>query len=191
MSDRLSEAQAAILFCSIHKDEEVEMFCNKCSKPTCTKCLTSDHAGHEVDTIAKLSRKLNYNRDSYLDSLAKKIEINREMNKRKMYEVMCHNECLASRNKSGLQSQRAQIHSLVDELIDNQISTCESCNTKLTQNLGSIQKQQMDADAVVQEMMDTFRNTEMSGVDLVQYNADLKTRIEGMAIQGLDQCYDR
>ena len=58
MSDH---AQVAILLCDKH-GEEMDMYCKTCQTATCTKCLNTDHNGHDVDTISKLNRKINNSR---------------------------------------------------------------------------------------------------------------------------------
>ena len=47
----------------------MDLYCKYCKKPTSSECLSTDHVGHQVETIVEWNRKLINDRDMYLNEL--------------------------------------------------------------------------------------------------------------------------
>ena len=180
MASDVTQAQAVMLFCTKHTTEEMDMYCHQCKKATCTKCMTTDHVGHEADTIAKFSRKITNNRVQFFGSLTATHELKRRQKTRKFREVKCLNENVLSNGKNSLEKRRQKLHRVVDELIDKESDICQSQNYKLTDGIGNAEKKQAEADTKIGSMLAVFQKTTMTGIDIIEYYEDLRSRVESM-----------
>ena len=173
-------AQSAMLFCPKHPTEEMDMYCHRCKKTTCTKCMAGDHLGHDVDTIAKFSRRLTNNRDGFLEELTAKYQMKRKPKLRKFQEVKCRNEHVLSNNVTSLEERRENLHTLIDELIDKDVNRCHDHNTKLKEDIEKIEQKHAGTDNTIQEMLSTFEKTTMTGLDIIEYYDKLSSLLEKM-----------
>ena len=180
MASDLISAQSAMVFCTKHTTEEMEMYCKNCKQATCTKCMTEDHLGHEIVTIAKFSRKLTNNRDGFVDELTAKYQGKRKRKLRKFREVKCRNDNVLSSNVKSLGERRKKLHNIIDELIDKDMNKCRTQSAKLMEDLEDVEKEQTETDNKIQEMLTTFDKTTMTGLDIIEYYDQLRSLIENM-----------
>ena len=192
MASDITAAQAVMLFCTQHTTEEIDMYCHQCKKATCTTCMTEDHLGHKMETIAKFSRKLTNSRERFHGDLAVTYERKRRRKARKFREVKCQNDNVLSNNVKSLEERREQLHKVVDELIDKELNTCQSHNIELVEKLESIEKKHVDEYDKVEKMLTVFENTTMTGLGIIEYYQDLKTQVERMESDvDVENCYDK
>ena len=180
MANMANAAQAVVLYCEKHPTEEVDMYCRRCKTPACTACLRTFHNDHEFDTIAKYSKRLASDRERFLKDLTAKYERKRKPKRRKFHEVKCHNDHVLSCNVKLLEERRAKLHSIVDELIDNGMKTCQTNNAKLTADLDKLKQKETETDDKIQEMLTTFEKTTMTGLDIIEYYDRLRSLVESM-----------
>ena len=184
MSD---QSQVALLLCDKHVEEEMDMYCKTCKRPTCTKCLkTAEHQGHDLDTIPKLSRKIKNRRLDILKEMECKVNPVRNENCRHLRNVKCRNEQLLKRNVENAEKKRAELHRTIDEIIDSHVN----CMTENSQKLGEeidreVDKLQAD-ESELMKMLDTFEKTTMVGLDLIEYYEKLRVKVD--KLQTLDFC---
>ena len=182
MSD---QAQVALLLCDKHVEEEMDIYCKTCRKPTCTECLqTAEHQGHDLDTIPKLYRKIKNRRLDLLKEMKTKVNPVCNKNRRHLRNVRCGNEQLLKRNLENAERKRAELHRTVDELIDSHVD----CMTENSQKLGEeidreVDKLQED-ESELMKMLETFEKTTMVGLDLIEYYDKLRTKVD--TLQTLD-----
>ena len=141
--------------------------------------MAGDHLGHDVDTIAKFSRKLTNNRDGFLEELTTKYQMKRKP-KRKFREVKCRNEHVLSNNVTSLEERRENLHTLIDELIDKDVNRCHDHSTKLTEDIEKTEQKLTETDDKIQEMLSTFEKTTMTGLDIIEYYDKLSSLVERM-----------
>ena len=173
-------AQAVVLYCEKHPTEEVDMYCRRCKTPACTTCLRTLHNDHEFDTIAKFSKRLASDRERFLKDLTAKYERKRKPKRRKFYEVKCHNDHVLSYNVKLLEERRAKMHSIVDELIDKDMKTCQTNNATLRKDFDKLNQKETETDDKIQEMLTTFEKTTMTGLDIIEYYDKLSSLVERM-----------
>ena len=192
MNSDARAAQVVMLLCTKHTTEEMDMYCHLCKKATCTKCMTSDHIGHEMDTIAKFSRKLTSNRARYLGDLTAIYELKRRRKTRQFREVKCSNSNMLSVNITSLEGRREQLHKVVDEMIDKELNTCQSHNSKKADGLRKVEEAHSEKDGAIEKMLDIFDKTTMVGLDIIEYYEDLQSRVLRMeSTVAIDQFSER
>ena len=172
------DAQAAMLYCEKHPSEEEDIYCRRCKIPACTTCLREDHSDHEFDTIAKLSRKLTNNRDTFMKDLTAKYERKEKPKSRKIREVKCRNTNVRSNNVNALEKRREQLHSIVDELIDKQVNKCQTHNDQFGNDVDRLERKHNESDGKIKRMLTTFENTTMVGLDIIEYYEKLSSLVE-------------
>ena len=180
VANMANAAQAVVLYCEKHPTEEVDMYCRRCKTPACTTCLRTLHSDHEFDTIAKYGKRLASDRDRFLNDLTAKYERKRKPKRRKFNEVKCHNDHVLSCNAKSLEERRAKLHSIVDELIDKDMKTCQTNNAKLTADLDKLKQKETETDDKIREMLTTFEKTTMTGLDIIEYYDKLSSLVEKM-----------
>ena len=134
-------AQAALLLCEKHQNEEMDLYCKPCKTPICSKCVQTDHVGHDFETIAKWSRKLINNRDGYLKDLRSTFAKQKKRKDRTVSETKCRNKNLLKKKLSSLEMRRGEMHQAVDRLIDQQKAQCKSYNDKLSRDVAKSGKE--------------------------------------------------
>ena len=184
MSD---QAQVALLFCDKHEEEEIDIYCKTCKKPTCTECLKTDHNGHDFDTIRKFYRKITNSRLDYIREMKEKFNSVRTKNRRHTRHVKCRNETLLKQNVENAEKKRAELHQTVDDIIDSHIH----CMTEHSQKLGEeidreVNKLQED-ESELMEMLETFMKTTMVGLDLIEYYEKLRSKADSLQTLDISQ----
>ena len=183
----LEDAQVAILLYGKHNDEEMDIYCITCNRPTCTKCLNTDHQGHNVDTIQKLSRKISNRPPDLLRELKKKVDPIREQNRRHLRYVKCGNEALLNENLKNVAKKRSEVHKMVDKLIDAHVDCIKSHSAKLDEEMKKeVDNFQKDEKTLV-KMLETFEKTTMVGLDLIEYYERMKSKVDTMQILHVSQ----
>ena len=133
-------AQAALLLCDKHQNEEMDLYCKRCKQPICSECVRTDHNGHEFETIAKWSRKLINNRDGYLKELRSTFAKQKKRKDRTVRETKCRNGNLLKKKLNSLEKKRAEMHQAVDKLIDQQKAECQSYSDKLFRDVQNLER---------------------------------------------------
>ena len=182
MATNLIAAQVVVLYCTKHTTEEMDMYCKQCQTATCTKCMGVDHLGHELDTVAKLSRKLTNNRTEFLMDLTAKFDMKRKPRMRLLREVKCRNEHLFTDNVNSLEETREKLHHIVDELVDKEVNTCQTNKAQHDADLDKMERPHIEDDEKIQKMLTTFEKTTMTGIDIIEYHEKLSALIEGKEV---------
>ena len=173
-------AQAVVLYCEKHPTEEVDMYCRRCKTPACTTCLRTLHNDHEFDTIVTYSKRLASDRERFLKDLTAKYQRKRKPKRRKFYKVKCHNDHVLTCNVKLLEERRTILHSIIDELIDNDMKTCQTNNATLTEDLDKLKQKETKTDDKIRVMLTTFEKTTMTGLDIIEYYDTLSSLVERM-----------
>ena len=185
------EAQVALLLCEKHKEEEVDVYCITCKRPTCTKCIKTEHQGHDFDTIPKLYRKIKNKRVDLLRDIKQKSNPVRVKNKRHIRNVRFRNEMLRKLNLENAEKKRAELHQVVDELINSNVvcitTNCEKLDIEIRKEEESLERADTDLD----KMIETFEKTTMTGLDLIEYHEKLNAQVESLKIIDVSQLYNR
>ena len=117
------------------KNEEMNSDCKKCKKRICTECPNSKENDHDVGSVSNTNKTLATNHETLLTSLTFEYDRKRKQVNRQFLEVRTRNEVLHSRNVTSLKARRETLHRLVDELIDEDLITCHSQNSQITDEL--------------------------------------------------------
>ena len=185
------EAQVALLLCDKHESEEMDVYCITCKRPTCIKCLPTDHHEHDVDTIPKLYRKIKNGRPDRIRELNEKIKPKLATNARHIQHVKCGNDTLLNENLERAETKRAELHKIVDELIDSHVDCMRAHNAKLDEEINKEMEQFEKDETALVNMLQTFKNTTMVGLDLIEYYERLKTKADSLKTIDLSQYYSR
>ena len=185
MSD---QAQVALLLCDKHVDEEMDIYCKTCKRPTCTECLkTSEHQGHDLDTIPKLYRKIKNRRLDLLKEMETKVNLVRNKNRRHLRNVQCRNEQLLKRNLENAEKKRTELHRAVDEIIDSHVNCLTEHSKKLGEEIDrEVDKLQKD-ESELMKMLETFEKTTMVGLDLIEYYEKLREKVDSLQLLDISQ----
>ncbi|KAK3103093.1 hypothetical protein FSP39_016393 [Pinctada imbricata] len=119
-------AQQALNMCSDHEQEEIDMYCNTCSKPVCTKCVKGDHKDHDWDTmfkIAKALRRQTCQRKLEIRSVSKSVLMGVED---VIKSLTSDAESELALNSSELESTRNKIVEFVYKSFDEMESKCKT-----------------------------------------------------------------
>ena len=184
MSD---QAQVALLLCDKHEEEEMDLYCKTCKRPTCTECLKTEHQGHDLDTIPKLYRKIKNKRMDLIRNIESKVNPMQMKNRRHMRHVKCRNVTLLKKNIENAEKKRAEIYRTVGRIIDSHIN----CMTEHSQKLGEeidreVDKLQED-ESELMKMLETFEKTTMVGLDLIEYYETLRTKSDNLVSLNISQ----
>ena len=171
-------AQAALLLCGKHQNEEIDIYCKQCREPICSECVTTDHLGHEIETIAKWSRKLINNRDWYLSDIRSTFARKKKRKDRALRETKRRNATLLDRKLESLEEKRDEIHKAVDKLIDKQKTECESYSDKLLKDVQNLEKIVKYEEDEIVKMLDMFEKTTAKGLDIIEYYDKLCSRVD-------------
>ena len=182
------QAQVALLLCDKHGEEEMDMYCKTCKRPTCTECLKTEHHGHDLDTIPKLYRKIKNKRMDLIRNMEAKVNPVRTKNHRHIRNVKCRNETLLKQNLENAEKKRVELHRTVDDIVDSHIQ----CMTEHSQKLGEeidreVDKLQED-ESELMKMLETFEKTTMVGLDLIEYYEKLKAKTDTLHTLDISQC---
>ena len=177
-----------------HNHEDKNLYCQTCRKPTFSESLKTDHKGHSVHNIAKLSKDLLENRATVIQDLNEEYGIKRNKCNRRIKDVKHRNETLFSRNINGLESKRQTLHKIVDEMIDQAEQECRSQNAQLSEGIREVESLHccLDKDVEFQSMLYTFQETPMTGLDIIEYYEKVRSKLESVEIEiDLDKYCDR
>ena len=182
------QAQVALLLCDQHVQEEMDMYCKTCKRPTCTECLkTVEHQGHDLDTVPKLSRKIKNRRLDLLKEMECKVNPVRNKNCRHLRNVKCRNEQLLKRNLENVEKKRAELHRTVDEIMDSHVKCMAEHSQKLGEGIDrEVDKLQKD-ESELMKMLETFEKTTMVGLDLIEYYEKLRTKVDNLPTLDISQ----
>ena len=174
-----------------HFDEEVEIYCKTCKISICSECVRKEHSQHEFITVSKLYRKLNNNRSVIAEEIRKTANRKLLENKRTIRDTKYRNKTLHNMKVTRLKEKRAEIHKLVDSVIDCRLQVCES---NLEQNNAEVKQfddKHLAEQSRIDTMIVTFQNTTMVGLDLIEYHEALQTAVSEIASIDLTEYEDR
>ena len=184
-------AQAAVLHCHKHQNEEIDLYCKQCREPICSECARTDHLGHDIETIASWSRKLINNRDGFLSDVRSTFASQKKRKDRIVRETKCRNATLLKKKLKSLEKKRDEMHKTVDKLIDQQKTECKLYSDKLSKDVKHLEKTFKKEEGEIVKMLDTFEKTTTKGLDIIEYYDKLCSRVNLMEIQRFSEYYDR
>ena len=171
------QAQVALRLCSKHPSEEIDLYCKVCKKTTCNECLQTDHVGHSFDTIAKLYRKIKNTRPDLIREFEQKINPKRSQNRRNLRNVKCRNENVVRMNLGNVERKRKEMYDAVDKIIDAHVETVTSRGALIDREIKRHEDSMETEESTLLRMIETFRQTTMVGLDLIEYYENLKSKI--------------
>ena len=157
------------------KNEEMNSDCKKCKKRICTDCQKEND--HDVGSVSDTNKTLATYHETLLKSLTFEYDRKRKQVNRQFLEVRTRNEVLHSKNVTSLKARRETLHRLVDELIDEDLITCHSQNSQLTEELNKAKRKHKEESEAVHEMLASFRKTPVSELNSKCFD-DLKSRVQ-------------
>ena len=182
------QAQVALNFCLKHPEEEMDLYCKICKKPTCNECLKTDHIGHDFDTIFKLYRKINNRRSDLISELETQVASKGSHNRKHLRDVKNKNEITTKTNRENIKKKRAELHQNVDALLDSHEHSLNShsisLHEKIRENENAFERDETD----VLKMMETFKKTTMKGLDLIEYYEQLKSKVHALPTVDVSHC---
>ena len=184
-------AQAALLLCDKHKNEEMDLYCKRCKKPICSECVRTDHNGHEFETITKCSRKLINNRDGFLKDLRATVARQKKRKEMILRETNCRNETLLKMKLSSLEKKREEMHQSVNILIDQQKAECKSYSDKLSIEVYKLVKKFGEQEDEIEKMLNIFEKTTTKGLDIIEYYEKLCSRVNDIEVPRFHEANDR
>ena len=91
-----------------------------------------------------------------------------------------------------LEERREKLHSIVDEIIDKDVQTCQYQNMRLAEDLEKTETMHVEEDGKIQQMLTTFEKTTMSGLDIIAYYEKLSSLVETLVTEvDIDKYCDR
>ena len=184
-------AQEVQPMCGKHSDEKKVMYCKKCKISTCTECLKEDHLGHDVKTILEFSQKLINDHSSLFGDLSGKFSKKTKRRIQKFHEVKCQNYYMHSNNMKSLEEERKTLHRIIDDLIDTEVTKCQLYDSEHQRKLEEMDRNCSETERTIQNMLDKFNKTTMTGFDFIEYYENLKDRIESMEVPNMEHCFNR
>ena len=179
------QAQVALRLCMTHSGEEMELYCKVCKKPICNECMKSEHMGHDFDTIAKFYRKIKNSRPELIREFERKITPKQNHNRRHLHEVKSMNKSLFEMNLDNVEKKRREMYDAVDKIINAHVDSIKSHNAGLGAEIKTEEDKIMRDESTLLRMIETFRKTTMTGLDLIEYYEDLKTKADALQTEDL------
>ena len=176
-NNSMDQAQAAVQYCIKHPEEEIDMYCKKCRDSTCTECLKTDHAGHDFATILKSSKKIKNKRQDLIRELEDMMSLKREQNENHVLGIKIQNANVLKSNVENVEKKREEMLDAVEKISNENADSLKSHNTCLNTEIYKKEVAFELEERQLKEMINNFRKTTMSGLDLIKYYDDLKARV--------------
>ena len=174
----MSEEKVALHVCNIHESETMDTYCNKCKQPICRECLKTKHIGHDIDKIMNLYRKVKNERLCLLQGLEIKVSSVKDRNRRRLRNVKCSNESLMTVNLANIEKKRAEMHRMVDELINLHVGSLKDVSAKLKENISKEEEHFLEEDFELRIMFEKFQEASLSELDLINYYQKLTSKVD-------------
>ena len=158
--------------------KEMDLYCNVCQTPACTKCIKTGHAGHDFDTIAKLYSKITNRRSDLIRELETQMASKGSHNRKHISDVRSRNS--TDSMVRDVEQKREEIHKAVDALIDTYALSLNVHGAKIREEVSEKEIAFERDESNILKMLETFRNTTMKGVDLIEYYAQLKSKVHAL-----------
>ena len=181
------QTEVELVLCIKHPDEEMDLYCKVCQTPACTICLKTDHAGHDFDTIAKLYSKIMNRRSDLIHELETQVASKGSHNRRHISDVRSRND--TDRMVRDVEQKREEIHKAVDALIDTYALSLNVHGAKLRDEVSEKENAFERDESNVLKMIETFRNTTMKGVDVIEYYEQLKSKVHALPTLNIPDCF--
>ena len=178
-------------FCMKHPEEEMDMYCKQCKKPTCNECMKSDHIGHDFDSIAKMYRKINNKRSDLISDWEREISAKGSHNREHLGEVNGKNELSTKTYREHIKKKRAELHKAVDDFLDSHEHSLDSHSAKLRDKINEQETAFEVDESVVLKMVETFKKTTMKGLDLIEYCEELKSKVHALPTIDVSNYYNK
>ena len=166
--------------CVKHPEEEMDLYCKKCKISTCNECLKSDHLGHDFDTISKLFRKIYNQRKDTINCIEGKTTPKRIQSRRLLLEVRSRNDHVLKMNLENAEEKRTEMHEAVDKIINEYIDSLNSHSVRLGEGINKKEARFERDDSAIAKMLDTFRSTTMTGLDLIKFYERLQDKAKAL-----------
>ena len=150
------EAQVALLLSDKLEEEEFDTYCITCKRPTCTKCIKTEHQGNDFDTIPKLYRKIKNRRLDLLREMEKKINPVRINNKRHLRNVQFRNETIKKQNLQNVEKKRTELLKAVNEIMDCHVEIINANSNLLKVEIDKAMQKEKEDELAVHKLRDTF-----------------------------------
>ena len=181
------QTEVELVLCIKHQDEEMDLYCKVCQTPVCTICLKTYHAGHDFDTIAKLYSKITTRRSDLIRELETQVASKSSHNRKHISDVRSRNS--TDSMVRDVEQKREEIHKAVDALIDTYALSLNVHGAKLREEVSEKENAFERDESNVLKMIETFRNTTMKGVDLIEYYAQLKSKVHALQTLNIPDCF--
>ena len=184
---KTSTAQAALVLCDKHQNEDIDLYCKPCKTPICSKCVRTDHVGHEFETIATWSRKLINNKDEYLKGLRSIFAGKKKHKDRIVRETKCRNENLLKQKLNSLDKRQEVMKQAVAKLIDKQKAECQSYSDKLSIDVQNLERKTEKEETEIKKILDIFERTTTKGLDIIEFYQKLCSRVSDFEVPSFSE----
>ena len=174
----MSEEEVALRVCNIHESETMDTYCNTCKQPVCRECLKTKHIRHDVDKTMNLYRKVKNEHLCLLQGLEIKVRSIKDTNRRHLRNVECSNESLMTVNLANIEKKRAEMHRMVDELINLHVGSLKDVSAKLKENISKEEEHFLEEDFELKIMFEKFQEASLSELDLINYYQKLTSKVD-------------
>ena len=188
---KTSTVQAALVLCDKHQNEDIDLYCKPCKTPICSKCVCTDHVGHEFETIATWNRKLINNKDRYLKDLRSIFARKKKHKDRIVRETKCRNETLLNKKLNNLEKRQEEMQQAVGKLIDQQKAECQSYSDKMSIDVQILERKTEKDETEIKKMLDTFERTTTKGLDIIEFYQKLCSKVSDFEVPSFCEHNDR
>ena len=134
--------------------------------------------GHSFDTIAKLYRKIKNTRPDLIREFEQKINPKRSQNRRNLRNVKCRNENVVRMNLEDVEKKRKEMYDAVDKIINVHVKIIKSRGELIDREIKRHEDSMENEETTLLGMIETFRQTTMVGLDLIEYHENLSSKID-------------
>ena len=90
-----------------------------------------------------------------------------------------------------LEEERKTLRQIIDDLIDTEVTKCQLYDSERQGKLEKMDKSCSETERKIQNMLDKFNKTTMTGFAFIEYYEDLKDRIENMEVPNMEDFFNR
>ena len=92
---------------------------------------------------------------------------------------------------SRLEKKREEMHQVVDKLIDQQKTECQSNSDRLSRGVQNLEKKIREEEDEIMKMLNIFKKTTTKGLDIIEYYEKLCSRVNDMEVPTFSEHNDR
>lgn len=156
-----SEPESAVMYCTIHKQEPIKLFCENCDKLTCRDCQLQEHKEHKyqyVDEAAGLFRNQLQNLLKKLEEKRGAIENAKALCEKRKDEIKLREQEVASEIKDAINKINAEILSRGKTILTDLAKICHTKKQQLSNKDNEILGYSSKIDHCLKFVENAFQN---------------------------------